>query len=93
MGLRINLCLHTPHLADAPPIRRLPLRLSRTTGSRLEGAPDVPEYRVFGRMGEMYNVDLRVDINDPHPTRSMLRAAQQVVSGLRFPVWPRRRTC
>jgi hypothetical protein len=92
-GLRINLCLHTPHLADSSPIRGLPLRLPRTTGSRLKGAPRVPEYRVFGRMGEMYNVDLRVDINDPHPTRSMLDAAQHVVSGLRFPVWPRRRSC
>jgi hypothetical protein len=92
-GLRINLCLHTPHLRDSPPIRRLPLRLPATTGSRLEGAPRVLEYRVFGRIGDMYNVDLRVDVNDPHPTRSMLRAARQVVSGLRFPVWPRRRSC
>jgi hypothetical protein len=92
-GLRIDLCLHTPHLADSPPIRRLPLRLPHTTGSRLEGAPRVPEYRVFRRMGDMYNVDLRVDINDPHPTRSTLRVAQRVVSGLRFPVWPRRGSC
>jgi hypothetical protein len=91
--LRINLCLHTPHLADFPAIRRLPLHIPATTGSRLEGAPSTPEYRVFGRMGDMYNVDLRVDINNLSPTTAMLRTAQRVVSALRFPTWPRRERC
>jgi hypothetical protein len=90
---QINLCLHTPHLASFPEIRRLPLRLPRTTGSRLEGAPRVPEYRIFGRYDEMYNVDLRVDISNAMPTKAMLRTAQRIAAGLRFPAWPRRRSC
>jgi hypothetical protein len=92
-GSRINLCLHTPHLGGFPPIRRLPLRLPRTTGDRLEGAPNVPEYRVFGRIDDMYNVDLRVDVNNPRPTPAMLRTAQKVVAAIAFPDWPRRRHC
>ncbi len=91
--LRINLCLHTPQLGGFPEIRRFPLRLPRATGSRLEGAARVPEYRVFGRIGDMYNVDLRVDINNATPTTAMLRSAQRVVDELRFPTWPRRDRC
>jgi hypothetical protein len=90
---RLNLCANAPHLHGYPKIRRLPLRLPRTTTDRLEGQPRVPEYRVFGRMDDSYNVDLRVDINTPHPDASTLRTAQAVVSAIRFPPWPRLQSC
>jgi hypothetical protein len=90
---RANLCGKTAHFPDYPPIRRLPLRLPRTTTDRLEGAPRVVEYRVFGRLGESYNVDLRVDVNRLHPTHAMLRRAQAVVSRIRFPRWPTPKRC
>ena len=90
---RANLCRSVPHWPDSPPIRRLPLRLPRTTTDRLEGAPRVVEYRVFGRLDDSYNVDLRVDVNRLRPTRAMLRRAQAVVAGIRFPHWPRPSRC
>ena len=90
---RANLCARVPRWSDSPPIRRLPLRLPPTTTDRLEGAPDVVEYRVFARLDESYNVDLRVDVKRLHPTRAMLRRAQAVVSGVRFPRWPRPKRC
>jgi hypothetical protein len=89
----LNLCRYTPHLSGFPKIRRLPLRLPKITGGSLEGAPKVLEYRVFGRMGESYNVDLRVDVNSLHPGTAMLRRAQSVVSQIRFPTWPRLKHC
>jgi hypothetical protein len=64
---RVNLCRYTPHLADSPKIRRLPLQFPEVTADRLEGAPNVREYRIFARMDESYNVDLRVDINSVQP--------------------------
>jgi hypothetical protein len=88
-----NLCAATPHLPGFAPIRRLPLRLPRTTTDRQEGQPQVLEYRVFGRLDDSYNIDLRVDVNDTKPTTEMLRIAQRVASGIRFPTWPRRRAC
>jgi hypothetical protein len=88
-----NLCGSVPHWPGSPAIRRLPLRLPKTTSDRLEGAPRVLEYRVFGRMDESYNVDLRVDVNRLRPTATMLRRAQAVVDGIRFPSWPRLERC
>jgi len=44
-------------------------------------------------MDDSYNVDLRVDVNSVHPTVAMLRTAQAVVSGIRFPRWPRLKSC
>ena len=81
------------HYGTSPPIRHLPLRLPTTTRDRQEGQPDIPEYRVFGRMGESYNVDLRVDINNVRPSNAMLRLAQSVVDGIHFPNWPRPARC
>jgi hypothetical protein len=91
--VRINLCRSTPHLRDSPKIRRLPLQLPNVTSDRLEGAPNVREYRIFGRMDESYNVDLRVDINSVHPTRTVLRRAESVVRHIHFPNWPRPKHC
>jgi hypothetical protein len=81
------------HRGDFPAIKRFPLRLPRTTRDRQEGRPDIPEYRVFGRIGESYNVDLRVDVNNIRPSRAMLRVAQRVVDGIHFPKWPRPARC
>jgi hypothetical protein len=89
----LNLCRYTPHLSGFPKIRRLPLRLPRITGDRLEGAPNVVEYRVFGRMDESYNVDLRVDVNALHPSRTLRRRAPFVVNHIHFPPWPRVKRC
>jgi hypothetical protein len=83
-----NLCHETPHLAAYPAIRHFPIVLPKSTTNTQEGEPNIPEYRVFGRFDERYNIDLRVDINRAHPTRAMLQLAQRVVSGLRFPRWP-----
>ena len=74
-------------------IRRLPLRLPGTTSHRLEGDSRVLEFHVAGRMDESYNVDLRVDVNRLHLGAAMLRRAQAVVSGLRFPRWPKLKRC
>jgi len=81
------------HHPGFPAIRHLPLRLPATTRDRQEGQPNIPEYRVAGRMGESYNVDLRVDINNVRPTRAMLRVAQSVVDGIHFPKWRRPAAC
>jgi hypothetical protein len=88
-GPRINLCHSTPHLPESPKIKHLPLRLPSTTSTQLEGEPNVPEYRIFGRLGDWYNIDLRVDISNPHPTPAMRQRAREVVSHIRFPRWPR----
>ena len=90
---KTNLCLHVPRLSDSPKIRRLPLQLPATTPYRLEGEPGVIEYRVFGRMDDSYDVDLRVDVNSRHPSETQRQSAQNVVSHLRFPTWPRKKRC
>jgi hypothetical protein len=88
-----NLCGRTPHLRDYPLVRKLPLRLPRTTTHTLEGADDIPEYRIFGRIGESYNFEVRVMIDRQRPTRVLLAAAQRGVSAIRFPRWPTPARC
>jgi hypothetical protein len=88
-----DLCGQTPHLPNFTLIRRFPLVLPHTTAATQEGEPNIPEYRVFGRFDDFYNIDLRVDINRVHPTPAMLQLAQHVVSGLRFPRWPLSTDC
>jgi len=88
-----NLCGQTPHVPGFPLIRRFPLTFPKTTAATQEGEANIPEYRVFGRFDNIYNIDLRVDINQVHPTPAMLKLAQRVVNGLRFPRWPLVRDC
>lgn len=88
-----NLCGQMPHLPGFPLIRHFPLVLPKMTAATQEGEPDIPEYRVFGRFDNLYDIDLRVDINRLHATPAMLELAQRVVSGLRFPRWPLVRDC
>lgn len=75
--------------ASYPPIARVPLRLPATTASRLEGFPRLPEYRAFGRAPD-YLVEVRVDIRNRKPGRTLLRKARSVVGRLRLPDWPKR---
>lgn len=89
---RVDLCHRTPHLRGFPLVRP-PLRLPRATTDVLEGAPDVPEYRIFGRIDESYDVDLRVDVSRRRPTARQLALAQRVVAAIRFPRWPALRRC
>ena len=67
----------------APPYPSLKLVLPKTPATTLEGAPDTPEYRIHGRVRGR-NVEIWVDIRRPKPTQAQLRAAQRVVSGIRF---------
>jgi hypothetical protein len=92
-GPPINLCHDTPHVQGSPKIRHLPLRLPSRANGTLEGATNVPEYRIFGRLDNSYNVDLRLDIKNRHPTYRMLRTAQAIVSRIHFPLWPRPLHC
>ena len=89
----LNLCRYTPHLSAYPLVRKLPLHLPSTTTATLEGAPKIPEYRVFGRISESYNVEVRIDINDPRPGAALLSAAQRAVSAISFPRWPNKDRC
>jgi hypothetical protein len=65
--------LTKPIVVQPALVRRLPLQLPKTTTDRLEGAPNVPEYRVFDRIADSYNIDLWVDINNRQPTAATLR--------------------
>lgn len=89
---RVNLCHRTPHLRGFPLVRP-PLRLPRATTDVLEGAPTVPEYRIFGRIDESYDVDLRVDVSRRRPTARQLAVAARVVAAIHFPRWPTPRRC
>lgn len=88
-----NLCRTAPRLSGYTTIQRLPLKLPKTTRASLEGRPSIPEYRVLAHLDNLYNIDVRVDINRAHPTPAMLQIAQRVVSGLRFPHWPLSARC
>ena len=67
----------SPHY---PPLK---LELPKAPATTLEGAPDTPEYRIHGRVGGR-DVEVWIDIRDPHPTNAQLRVAQRVVSAIRF---------
>ena len=88
-----NLCGRTPHLTDYPLVRKLPLHLPRTTAHTFEGADNIPEYRILGRIGESYNFEVRVVIDRHRPTPAQLDAAQRAVSAIRFPRWPTPARC
>jgi hypothetical protein len=49
----------------------------------LDGTHDTPEYRIFGRVRGV-DVNIFVDIRRLHPSRRQLRAAQRIVSSVRF---------
>lgn len=65
------------------PFRPLKLVLPREPAALLDGTTDTPEYRIEGRVRGT-NVFVFVDIRRVQPTASDLRAAQKVVSAIRF---------
>jgi hypothetical protein len=69
--------------AGGPRYPPLKLVLPHSPATTLEGAPDTPEYHVFGRV-RGWNVQIRVDIRRSHPTLGDLRIAQRVISAMRF---------
>lgn len=70
-----------PKQSSRYPVLRLVL--PKTPATTLEGAPDTPQYRIRGRV-QGRNVDIWVSIRRHKPTVAQLRAAQRVVSGIRF---------
>jgi hypothetical protein len=68
---------------DTAHYSRLRLVMPRAPVTTLEGAPDTPEYRIRGQV-DGHDVEVRIDIRRPHPTRSELRLAQRAVSAIRF---------
>ncbi len=66
-----------------------PYRLSEL--QRVDGwegqVRDIPDYRLWGVVGDRYIVDLRVYFGQEHPTEAMLAEADAVLRALRFPDW------
>src|SRR3954469_4693118 len=89
---RVNLCARAPAWPSFP-ARRLPLRLPLRTHATLDGSPQIPEYRIEGRLGTAYNVDVRVDVNAPRPAAATLALARRLVAHLHFPTWPTLQSC
>lgn len=79
-GIAVNVHFPQPHKPHYRPLR---LVLPRRPATLLEGTRDTPEYRIFGRVRGV-DVDIFVDIRRLHPPCSDLRAAQRVVSRIRF---------
>jgi hypothetical protein len=73
-----------------PPLTRLPFRLEDAQVATEEGAPHVAQYRLLYRYGYRYDVDLRVDFGQPHPTHAMLAEAQRALNALVLPRWTSR---
>jgi hypothetical protein len=70
------------------PLRKHSLRLGAADQiATEEGAPTIPQYRFFRRVGCQYDLDLRVDFGRPHPTRTMKRQAQRALNALVLPRW------
>lgn len=89
---RVNLCSTAPVMPGHPRLTP-PLTLPRATAADFQGTPRVKEFRVFGRYRNLYNFEVRVDIDTRRPVGPRWSVAERVVSGLRFPNWPTRRSC
>jgi hypothetical protein len=68
---------------ESPHYGSLRLVMPQSPATTLEGAPDTPEYRIHGRVAGR-DVEVWIDIRNPHPTRTQLRLAQRATSALRF---------
>jgi hypothetical protein len=78
-GIAVNVFF--PHAS--PPDRPLRTVMPKAPATTLEGAPDTPEYRIHGRVAGR-DVEVWIDIRNPHPTRAELARAQRVIAALRF---------
>lgn len=78
-----SLCRTVPASRAYPSIAGLPLQIADMTRGRLEGAPDVVEYRFQGTQQRDYRVEVRVELA-PDADRA---AAQQALNSLRLPRW------
>jgi hypothetical protein len=79
----IAVAVYFPHVQGKQHYRPLRLVLPRRPSTLLEGTHDTPEYRIFGRVRGV-DVNIFVGIRRLHPSRRQLRAAQRVVSSIRF---------
>ena len=79
----IAVTVYFPHVGGKQSYRPLRLVLPRRPSTLLEGTHDTPEYRILGRVRGV-DVNIFVDIRRLHPSRRQLRAAQRVVSSVRF---------
>lgn len=79
-GIVVNVFFPLERRPHYPPLR---LVIPKRPATTLEGAPDTPEYRIHGRVHGR-DVEVWIDIRRKRPTETQLRAAQQVVAGLRF---------
>jgi hypothetical protein len=48
---------------------------------------DVPEYVLWGTIGDRQRIDLRVYFGRQHPTEAMLAEAQAMLDGAQLPDW------
>ncbi len=74
-------------------MRSASIRLQATTTAVLADGTSWPEYRIFGRVDESYNVEVRIDISSRHPSAALLRVARRVVAGIDLPRWPTPAVC
>lgn len=79
----IAVTVYFPHPRGKQRYGSLRLLLPRRPATLLEGTRDTPEYRIFGRVRGV-DANIFVDIRRLHPSRAQLRAAQRVVSSIRF---------
>jgi hypothetical protein len=78
-GIAVTIFVHREK-AKEPPLR---LVLPRHPFTGLKGVPNTPEYRLRGRVHGV-DVEVWVDIHKRQPSRTQLRAAQRVISAIRF---------
>jgi hypothetical protein len=79
----IAVSVYFPYPQGTQRYRPLRLVFPRRPTTLLKGTRDTREYRIFGRV-RGFDVNVFVDIRDRHPSRRQLRAAQRVVSNVRF---------
>jgi hypothetical protein len=79
-----GIAVYVHFLPGRPHYRPLRLVLPRRPVTLLEGTQDIPEYRIYGRVGRS-DLMIFVDIRKLHPSHAQLAAARRVISLIRFP--------
>jgi hypothetical protein len=78
-GIAVTIFVHREETRE-PQLR---LVMPKKPFTLLKGTKDTPEYRIHGRVRTV-DVQVWVDIRQRRPTRVELRAAQRVISAIRF---------